>query len=130
MIVVDSSALVLALARRGRLGQRAAGAISGHQLHAPAVIDFEVAHAVRGLTLGGKLTPTHGRSVLGLLAAMPITRVPGYPLYDRIWALRDNLSAYDAAYVALAEHLGSRLVTADGRIERANVAHCEVDTIR
>ncbi|WP_406264698.1 hypothetical protein OH779_15640 [Actinacidiphila glaucinigra] len=55
--------------------------------------------------------------------------MPGYALFDRIWELRTNLSAYDASYVALAEHLGCALVTGHARIERARAARCPVDVI-
>lgn len=129
MIVVDSSALVLALTHRGELGAKAAKSIFGQRLFAPAVIDFEAAHAIRGLVLGGKITAEDGRSALGMVAAMPVKRSPGYPLYGRVWELRTTLSAYDASYVALAEHMGCTLLTADARIERAGCARCPIDTI-
>ncbi|GAB2918333.1 type II toxin-antitoxin system VapC family toxin [Streptomyces mayteni] len=129
MIVVDSSALVLALTHRGELGREAAKRLTGQRLLAPALIDFEVAHAIRGMAQGGKITPEQGRAVLALMGSQLIRRRPGYVLFGRVWELRQNLSAYDAAYVALAEHSRCTLVTADARIERANVARCPIDTI-
>ncbi|MEO3756564.1 type II toxin-antitoxin system VapC family toxin [Streptomyces sp. B6B3] len=129
MIVVDSSALVLALTHRGEPGAEAAKRMTGQRLLAPSVIDFEVAHALRGLVLGGKITGDEGRAALGLVGSLLIKRTPGYALFERVWELRRNLSAYDAAYVALAEHAGCTLVTADARIHRANVARCDIDVI-
>ncbi|WP_329187948.1 PIN domain-containing protein [Actinacidiphila glaucinigra] len=55
--------------------------------------------------------------------------MPGYALLDRVWELRASLCAYDASYVALAEHVGCALVTRDARIERARAARCPVDVI-
>jgi predicted nucleic acid-binding protein len=129
VIVVDSSALVLALTHRGDLGREAAKRMSGQRLLAPAVIDFEVAHAVRGLAQGGKIAADEGYAALGLMSSLLIRRTPGHALFERVWELRQNLSAYDAAYVALAEHAGCTFVTADARIERARVARCTIDTI-
>jgi predicted nucleic acid-binding protein len=103
--------------------------MSGQRLLAPAVIDFEVAHAVRGLAQGGKITADEGHAALRLMGSLLIKRTPGYPLFERMWELRRNLSAYDAAYVALAEHARCTFVTADARIARANVARCSIDTI-
>jgi len=60
------------------------------------------------------------------LAALPLRRVPHLPLLARAWELRDNLSAYDASYVALAEALRTVLVTADGRIKRASGVNCQI----
>lgn len=129
MIVIDSSVVVLALTHRGGLGQEATKRMSGQRLLAPAVIDFEVAHAVRGLVQGGKITAEEGLTALRLMGSLLIRRTPGYALLERVWELRQNLSAYDAAYVALAEHAGCTFVTADARIERARVARCAIDAI-
>jgi predicted nucleic acid-binding protein len=129
VIVVDSSVLVLAFTHRGDPGREAEKRMTGQRLLAPAVIDFEVAHAVRGLAQGGKITADEGRAALTLMSSLLIKRTPGHALFERVWELRQNLSAYDAAYVALAEHTGCTLVTADARIERAKVARCPVDVI-
>ncbi|TDC23382.1 PIN domain-containing protein [Streptomyces sp. 8K308] len=129
MIVVDSSTVVLALTHGGNLGREASKRLTGQRLLAPSVIDFEVAHAMRGLVQGGKITAEKGQTALALAASLLIRRTPGYVLFDRVWDLRQDLSAYDAAYVALAEHARCTLVTADARIERAGVARCPIDTI-
>lgn len=119
MIVVDSSAVVDALATadgtevlRDRLRSR--------ELHAPTLLDFEVVSALRGLTLGGHLSPARAEDLLTDFDDLPVHRwAPVDPLRRRAFALREHLSAYDAAYVALAEALDVPLVTRDVRLARA-----------
>lgn len=120
MIVLDASAaahFLLGLEPyaawvRGRLGE--AGTCA-----APHLIDVEVASVVRGITLSGQISPHRGLSTLRTLAEVPVVRFPVYPLLERIWSLRHNLTAYDAAYVALAEALAVPLVTTDAALARA-----------
>lgn len=71
------------------------------------------------MVLAGALTAAAGRAVLTDLSALRLVRHPHYPYLSRIWELRSNLTAYDAAYVALAEALGAPLLTLDGRMARA-----------
>jgi predicted nucleic acid-binding protein len=120
MIVVDASALVEVLLRT-----RDAQAIEdrlfedGQTLHAPHLLDIEVAHAVRRYAINGQIDREGGRAALAILAALPLNRYPHGFLLPRIWDLRNNLTAYDAVYVALAETLEVPLVTRDGRLARA-----------
>lgn len=88
-------------------------------LHAPHLFDVEVLQALRGLALGGLISESRSRRALKALLDMRVTRYPHGPLAARIWELRNNLTAYDAAYVALAEALGAPLVTTDGGLARS-----------
>ena len=85
----------------------------------PHLFDVEVLHALRRHSLGGGLPEEQSRIILSLLREMKAVRYPHLPLARRIWELRENLTAYDAAYVALAEALDAPLVTMDERLARA-----------
>ena len=85
----------------------------------PAHLDVEVAQVTRRLAFNAVITPARGEAMLELLAEAPIRRVPLAPLLPRIWALRQNLTSYDAAYVALAEALPAPLLTFDQKIQTA-----------
>jgi len=120
LIVVDASAAICFLlnsppdqasAVRSRL--------SGDDLHAPHLLDLEVAHALRRFVLAGALTADRARETLSRLAQLRVVRYPHYSFLERIWQLRSNLTAYDAAYVSLAEFLDAPLLTLDARIARA-----------
>jgi predicted nucleic acid-binding protein len=91
----------------------------GESLAAPHLIDVEVAQVVRRYGAAGVLDDTRGRQALQDLADLPLTRYPQVVLLRRIWELRHNLTAYDAAYVALAEALEAPLVTRDSRLAAA-----------
>ena len=128
MIVVDSAAVVDALtAVPGSDALRAR--LATEELHAPSLVDFEVVSALRGLTLGGHLSVTRAEDLLTDFEDLPVQRWPSaHALRKRAFQLRNNLSAYDAAYVALAEALDCPLVTRDGRLARSSGhgAHIEV----
>lgn len=120
MIVVDSAAVVDALtavAGTDELRDR----LSRETLHAPHLIDFEVVSALRGLTLGGHLSVNRVEDLLIDFNDLPLQRWPSADaLRRRAFQLRDNVSAYDAAYVALAEAMDCPLVTRDGRLARSS----------
>jgi predicted nucleic acid-binding protein len=122
VIVVDASAAVAALLNAGP----ARRALAGEQLHAPHLIDSEVANALRrARTLEAELA----WAALDTWRRLAVTRYPAHAMLDRIWALRDNLSAYDATYVALAESLDCPLLTADARLARAPALGCSVTVV-
>ncbi len=125
MIVVDSSAALAAL-----LGRDAARtALTDRRLIAPHVIDAEVAHALRGLVLGGKLPEPEASRILGVWRELAVDRLPMRGLLPRVWELRDNLSAHDALFVAAAEVHEVPLVTADRRLASAPGTRCTIELI-
>ncbi len=121
MIVVDSSALADHLAATSHApwveGQLDS---AGWRLHAPHLLDVEVASAFRRLNRIGALAPAVASELLSLLASLPLMRYPHAQLLERVWQLRTTLSAQDAAYVALAEALDVPLVTTDVRLSRSH----------
>ncbi len=122
MIVLDSSATVDFLAERDLGEWVGVQLIADPNLHAPHLVDVEVANAFRNLVARGEVSDSRARRALEDLADLNVARYPHYPFLERIWELRDNLPAADATYVALAESLGARLVTTDQRLARAPVA--------
>lgn len=130
MIVLDASALLEVLLR-----MPAAPAVEkrlfepGESLHAPHLIDVEVAQVLRRFATAGHIDGGRGRMALDDLAALPLQRYPHGMLMPRVWALRHNLTAYDAAYVALAEVLEAPLLTRDGRIARAAGHRARVEVV-
>lgn len=130
MIVLDNSALVMLLTDAGVVGKAIAGRIEGAELVAPNVVDLEAASALRGLLRGGKITKSLADRAMAQLPAFPLERVPQQRFLPRVWELRENLTPYDAAYVALAEQLGAPLVTADAKLQRASGVRCAVEVFR
>jgi predicted nucleic acid-binding protein len=120
MIVLDTSAAVDWLLQTPA-GQRIEQRIYGHQetLHSVHLIDVEFVQVLRRLVREGTLTPKRAEEAIDDMAALRITRYAPVLLVQRIWRLRQNLSAYDAAYVALAEKLQAPLITRDQRIAAA-----------
>ena len=88
-------------------------------LHAPQLLDLEVAQVLRRYSSAGDIKPERASQALSDLADLSLTRYPHPPFVPRIWELRHNFTAYDAAYVALAEALGAPLLTADRALARA-----------
>jgi predicted nucleic acid-binding protein len=124
--VVDASVITRALIDNGARGDRLRLRLAGERLAAPAVIDLEVVSAWRRYSRDGRLSAPRAEAALTDLADLPLQRAPHGPLMRRIWDLRDNLSAYDAAYVALAEQLDVPLLTCDTRLGRAHGHRAEV----
>jgi len=128
VIVVDASAVLEFLLRTPVAGAVVARLFSGATLHAPHVIDLEVAQVIRRYERAGVLTRRRGAEALADFAAMRIERYAHEPFLWRIWELRHNATAYDAAYIALAEALRAPLVTRDERLRSvpAHAARIEV----
>jgi len=126
VIVVDASVAVLGLLNDGEARHRLMTAA----VAVPHLIDAEVAHALRGQVRRGVLAAEAGRFTLGRWARLGVQRFTVVGLLDRMWSLRENLSAYDASYVALAETLGCDLVTADARLGAAPGPRCPITVLR
>ena len=130
MIVVDASALLEALLRTP-----AAQAVERRlfdpreTLHAPHLLDVEVAQVVRRYAAAGEIDRDRGRAALADLADFPVRRYPHDFLLPRVWELRGNLTAYDAVYVALAEVLDALLITRDRRLAAAASRHARVELV-
>lgn len=130
MIVVDASALLELLLRTQ------AAAIVGERLrreketlHAPHLLDLEIAQVLRRYARGREVSSERCRTALHDLVNFPLIRHPHVILLDRIWELRDSLTAYDAAYVALAEALDAPLLTRDERLAAAQGHHASVEVV-
>ena len=126
MIVVDSAAVVDALTGVDGTDDLRAS-LTTEDLHAPALLGYEVVSALRGLTLGGHVTAARTRDAIKDFEDLPPHRWPSSaPLRLRAFSLFDPLTAYDAAYVALAEALDCPMVTRDARLARAGGHDVEI----
>jgi predicted nucleic acid-binding protein len=125
MIVLDASAALSGLLNAGPARE----SLAGEQLHAPHLIDSEVASGLRRQVASGSFSAETGWRALDNWRRLGLTRYSTRGLLERIWELRDNLSACDASYVALAESLGCALVTADARLSRAPGLRCSVTVV-
>jgi len=126
--VVDSAVVVDALTAADGVDDLHAY-LAAEELHAPTLLDYEVLSALRGLTLGAHLSTARAQDVLTDFEDLSVQRWPSVDsLRRRAFQLRDNLSAYDAAYVALAEALECSLLTRDARLARSggHMARIEV----
>lgn len=126
MIVLDASAAVLALLNDGDTRRL----LARETLVIPHLADSEVAHALRAQVLRGRVGADDARRALGRWARLGLRRLAVVGLLDRIWELRDNVTAYDATYVALAEALECELVTADARLAQAPGPTCAITVVR
>jgi predicted nucleic acid-binding protein len=131
MIVLDASALVELLLNTA-VGRTIATRIADPALglHVPHLADIEVAQALRRYTKEGELKAPEAAVALEDLRSLDLQRHAHEPLIERVWALRHNLSAYDAVYIALAEALDTVLLTCDGRLARAPGASRRVELVK
>ena len=118
MTVIDASAVLEIL------GQTQTGlelmAVLSPDLHAPQIIDLEVANAIRRWEMSGLIGRRDGAAILEVYLAMNIRRYDHKPLLGEVWALRHKLTAYDASYLALARSLGAELLTMDDGLRKAS----------
>ena len=129
MKVVDASVLVTAISERTVAGSMARDALRDEELAAPHLVDLEVLAALRRRHQRGLMSAGEAELALDRLRSTTITRHHHAVLVARCWELRDNVKAYDAAYVALAEALGVPLLTADARLANASGIRCEVELL-
>ena len=126
--VADSSVLVAALVDSGCEGVWAESVVADGPLFAPELILAEASNILRRLELAGRLSRFEASSADAGLLRLNLDLFPFAPFADRVWALRGNLTSYDAWYVAIAEALDCPLVTLDQRLGRASGPRCEVVT--
>lgn len=130
MLVVDASVLAVALSDDGADGDAVRARLRGEDLVAPELLDLEVVSVLRGQMLAGSLDARRADLALNDLSAMPLKRAPHLPLLQRCWELRENLTTYDASYVALAEALDVLLLTGDRRLARAPGPRCQIEVLQ
>ena len=128
MIVLDASAAVDLLLQT-IAGQRIEIRIFslGEYLHAPHLLDLEVAHVMRRLVRENNVSSQRADQAIQDLRDLRLTRYPHFLFLPRIWRLRNNLSAYDAAYVVLTEELGATLLTRDARLATASGSKAKIE---
>ncbi|MFD2094031.1 type II toxin-antitoxin system VapC family toxin [Blastococcus deserti] len=123
-VVIDSSAVVAALVSERSDGEWSCDAMRGQTLMAPAHIHVEVSNVLRRSVLAGHLARDVAALIHDELVQMRIRTVAFETLAGRAWALHPDVTAYDAAYVALAEELAAPLVTLDRRLAKADGPTC------
>ena len=130
MIVVDASALLEFLLQTS-LGARVEARLfrDGDELHAPHLLDVEVVQGLRRLVRTGEVAPGRADEAIADLIDLDLHRHAHVDLLARAWKLRDNVSAYDAMYVALAEAIEATIVTCDGPLAKAPGHHARIDVI-
>ena len=130
MSVVDASVLVDALIVVGPAGERARSALGAvDELHVPAIFPAEVTSAIRKQCLRGDLSESRARGALARAQRIRVVEYPFAPLVERIWELHASVTVYDAWYIALAERLGTELVTADARLASSPGGTCSVRVV-
>jgi predicted nucleic acid-binding protein len=128
MIVLDTSAAIDWLLQTP-VGEKIERRIysRGESLHAPHLIDPEVAQVLRRLVREAVVSTQRADQALQDLINLRLARYPHFVFLPQIWKLRNNLSAYDAAYVALTEYLGATLLTRDTRLASASASGVSIE---
>ena len=125
-VVVDASVLIAALVDSGQEGEWAESVIAEGNLAGPELALAEVTNILRRLERSGQISRLEATSAHGHLLRLDMELFPFVPFAERVWALRGNLTSYDAWYVAVAEALDCPLVTFDRRLNRASGPTCEI----
>ena len=129
LAVPDASAVVVLLIDPSTRGDTVAQLLRGATLFAPSLLPYEVANVLRRRRAAGLLSDGEARIAFDALRRLPVELWPFEVLAARAWELGPNLSTYDAAYVALAEHLDATLVTTDARLARAPGIRCAIELV-
>lgn len=129
MIVLDASAAIDWLLQTAS-GQRIETRIysRGESLHAPHLLDLEVVQVLRRLVRETAVSAQRADQAIQDLMSLRVTRYPHFVFLPHIWRLRNNFSAYDAAYVALTEKLGATLITRDARLASVSAPRISIET--
>lgn len=132
MIVIDASVVVQWLLYPDEGGQENLGRkrTDADWLAAPFLLDAEVTHAIRRLVLVGHMSSGRALEAISDFLATPVERFPHAPFLPRVFQLRDNASAYDALYIALAEALGAPLLTRDAALARVPGLFTTIEVVR
>lgn len=126
MVVVDASVIVSTLVDVGREGQWAEAAVADGILIGPELILVEASNILRRLEQAGEISQQEATNAHEDLLQLDMELFPFAPFAERVWALRSNLTSYDAWYVALAEEFNCPLITLDKRLSRASGPKCEI----
>jgi predicted nucleic acid-binding protein len=129
VIVVDAGVMASALVDDGERGSRTRLRLAMDELAAPELIDIEVTSVLRRLVAAGRLQGDRAEQALADLVSAKLVRSPHAPLLRRCWELRDDVTTYDAVYVAMAEALGTVLVTSDSRLAAAPGPRCRFEVL-
>jgi len=129
LIVPDASVLAVALLDDGASGKAVRERLLGAELAAPELIDLEVLSILRKLVRSTRLSTERAALAIIDLADLPMERMPHAGLIRRIWQLAENVTPYDASYVALAELLSATLLTSDARLARTPGPQCHIEVI-
>ena len=127
MLVVDISAVLEALASSAPAPELIGRLAHDADLHAPHLIDTEILHALRRMTIARTISDERAADARSDFAELTLVRYSHQPFSDRVWTLRHNLTAYDATFVALAEALDAPLITCDARLASAPEHHARIE---
>ncbi|HEY4996414.1 MAG TPA: type II toxin-antitoxin system VapC family toxin [Solirubrobacteraceae bacterium] len=116
MLVVDTSAVLEALAARDPAPGLIERLAEDGDLHGPHLIDTELLHALRRMSINRQISDERAEDARSDFAELALRRYRHQPLSDRVWELRHNITAYDATFIALAEALSAPLITCDARL--------------
>lgn len=129
VLVVDASVLAPAIVDAVTDGDTIRARLRGETIAGPDLLRIEVLAVIRKHLIAGSITMTQANDAVEDLLDLPVSVFPSVPLLRRAWALRDNVTAYDACYVALAEALDCPLLTADARLANAPGTSCAVELV-